>query len=101
MRAAALACLSIVIATNPLSAQQAGPAKERIPLVLTQPVTIDDCLTTLETVLQRALEADLLDDRIDEAESHLDRFEAACHAGQFSDALAQAKAVEKLLATNK
>lgn len=101
MRAPALACLACLAAALPAAAEEPKIVKEATPLVLTLPADTNSCLATMEAVLQRALETDLLDDQIDEAETHLDKLEAACHDGKFPEALERAKAVEKILATNK
>ncbi len=66
-----------------------------------QPGSKDECLQALELTLARALEVELLDDQIDEAELHLERFEAACLEGKFEEALTEAVAIEKILVTNK
>jgi len=85
----------------PSLAEEAKPAETVKPLVLALPVSTDDCLKTLEAVLDHALAADLLDDQLDEAEGSFDKLETACIEGRFSDALEQAQAIEKLVAMNK
>lgn len=70
-------------------------------LELKVPANVDECLRTLEAVLEHAVEADLLDDQIDEAETHLEKLETACHDGRFDEAFAEAQAVQKIVSTNK
>ncbi len=101
MRAPALACLACIVLAAPLAAQEAPAEKPLKPLSLSLPASTAECLKTLEVVVEHALDADLLDDQIDEAEVHLEKFEEACNDSRFADALAEAKAVEKLVKMNK
>jgi hypothetical protein len=77
------------------------PAAAANPQPLQLASTKEECLQTLELVLTRALEADLLDDQVEEAEKQLERFEVACIEGEFTVALTAARAIEKLVGTNK
>ncbi len=85
----------------PGMAEEAKPAETFKPLVLALPVSTDDCLKTLEAVLDHALAADLLDDQLDEAEGRFDTLETACIEGRFPEALEQAQAIDKLVSMNK
>ena len=97
---AAVACL--LFAVPGIAAEEAVPEKAAAkPLALALPANTDDCLKTLEAVLEHALDADLLDDQIDETETHLEKLETACHDGLFPEALEQARAIEKIVAMNK
>lgn len=97
---AAVACL--LFALPCIAADEAAPEKAVAkPLALSLPADADDCLKTLEAVLEHALDADLLDDQIDETETHLEKLETACHDGRFPEALEEAKAIEKIVAMNK
>lgn len=99
--AAAFTCL---LAAAPALAEQSKEAATDKPakaLALSLPASTDECLKQLEAVLEQALDADMLDDQVDEAEEHLEKLEAACHDGRFAEALSEAKAVEKLISMNK
>lgn len=89
------------IGCAPVHAEEAAAAKTPRAIELKLPASIDECLRTLESALEYAVEADLLDDQIDEAETHLEKLETACHDGRFAEALEEAKAVEKIVAMNK
>ena len=101
MRLPLIAGLACAIAALPCAAQDATADKVTKALELALPASTEDCFKTLEAVLQRALDADLLDDQIDQAELHLDKLESACQDGKFSEALEEARALERILATNK
>lgn len=101
MRQLIAACCAALLALTPCAAQEATPASINKPLVLVLPVNTDDCLKTLEAVLEHALSADLLDDQLDEAEGRFDKLETACIDGRFPEALEQAQAIEKLVSMNK
>lgn len=101
MRQLVAACCAAFMALTPCAAQEATQASINKPLVLALPVNTDDCLKTLEAVLEHALSADLLDDQLDEAEGRFDKLETACIDGRFPEALEQAQAIEKLVSMNK
>lgn len=101
MRQLAAACCAALLVSGHCAAEEATQAGAPKPLVLVLPASTDDCLKTLEDVLERALGADLLDDQLDEAEGHFDKLETACIDGRFPDALEQALAIEKLVSMNK
>jgi hypothetical protein len=102
MRATTICLAALFAMAAPCLAQDAKQDQPVKPaVVLTPPASTQECLEALATVLQRAVEANLLDDQIDAAETHLEKLEAACVDGRFAEALDEAKAIEKLLATNK
>ena len=102
MRAHFAAVGLLLLFCMPLSAEETAREEARPrSLELQTPTSLDECLRTLEIVLEHAVEADLLDDQIDEAESHLEKLETACHEGRFDEALTEARAVVKIVATNK
>ena len=100
---AGVACLMLAVPcaaeTDKSKDAASAPAAKQLSLKL--PTSKDECLQTLEAVFAHALEADLLDDQAEEAELHLERLEAACIDGKFADAMIEAKAIEKIVATNK
>lgn len=100
---AGVACLMLAVpcAAETDKSKEAASTPSAKPLTLKQPTSKDECLQTLEAVFAHALEADLLDDQAEEAELHLERLEVACLDGNFADALIEAKAVERIVATNK
>ena len=71
------------------------------PLVIELPSTVEGCLALFEAVLQHSLDADLLDDQVDEAEVELENMEGACLEKRFPNALSAAKVIAGILATNK
>lgn len=101
MRATLLAGIAGLMLAPACFAEDAPTLKAAKPLELALPGNTDDCLRTLEVVLEHALDADLLDDQIDEAEQHLEKLEIACHDGRFPEALEEAKAIQKIVAMNK
>lgn len=101
MRAHLAVASILLIAIAPGYAEEAATQKPPGVIELKLPANVDECLRTLEAVLESAVEADLLDDQIDEAEGHLEKLETACHDGRFSEALAKAQAVQKIVSTNK
>jgi hypothetical protein len=98
---AAVATVATGLVIEPVSAEEtpAAPPPQYIALAL--PVSTADCLEKLEAVLQRAVEVDLLDDQIDEAELHLEKFEDACYNERFNEALNEGEAIERIVASNK
>ena len=101
MRLTALAAAVMLAFAATPAAAEAEKAKPVEPLVLVQPDSTEACLTTLEAVVERAEEADMLDDQVDEAEAELERMDAHCHEKRFSEALTSAKAVMALVVANK
>lgn len=101
MRALCVFAGVVLLCCAPARAEESAGERPSRTLELKLPANVDECLRTLETVLEYAVEADLLDDQIEEAETHLEKLETACHDGRFDEALAEAKAVEKIVATNK
>lgn len=101
MRAIALAVLLAASGFSAASAESTVEKEAIKPLHLVLPINTDDCLKTLEKVLERTLDADLLDDQIDEAEGRFEKLETACIDGRFAEALEEAVAIEKLVAMNK
>ncbi len=71
------------------------------PLVMELPSTVEECLALFEAVLEHTLDADLLDDQVDEAEAELENMEGACLEKRFPDAIGAAQVVAGILATNK
>lgn len=103
MRGISIAGLAFLLAAaTSLAAEPEAPAEKPEPaLVLEQPTSTDECLSTMDKVLERALHADLLDDQIEEAETELAKMEDHCLDQRFAEALEAAKAVAKILASNK
>lgn len=101
MRATLLAAVLAVWVWTPARAETEPPKDAPRPLQLALPANTDECIRTLEKVLAHALDADLLDDQIDEAEGIFEKLETACIDGRFGDALEQAIAIERLVAMNK
>ncbi len=97
---ALIAAVMVAFAAGPVAAEpeKAKPAEQ---LVLVQPDSTEACLTTLEAIIDRAEEADMLDDQVDEAEAELERMDGHCHEKRFAEALISAKAVMALVAANK
>ena len=95
--AAFLALASSAVAQSTESA----PATMSQPPAMVQPADVDDCLAFVETVLVYAVDADLLDDQIEEAETELEKMEAACYSKRFDDALEFAKAIVTIVSSNK
>ena len=77
--------------------------KEKVPepIVLTLATSTEECLKTLEAIVERAEDADMLDDQVDEAEAELERMDSHCNEQRFDDALQSAKAVMALVDANK
>ena len=99
---AILPAVVVALALSVPAIAEESPGKDAPKTVqLVLPATTDDCIRTLESSLERALEADLLDDQIDEAEGIFEKLETACIDGRFDEALEQAKAIERLVAMNK
>lgn len=101
-----VAAAVLMMAIQPCLAETPDPAKpepEKAPkgLTLNVPASTLDCLKTLESVLESALDADLLDDQMEEAELELEKLETACHDQKFNEAIQAAKAIEKLILANK
>jgi len=101
MRAYFAAACAVLTFCAPGYAGEASADQVPRALELKVPANVDECLRTLEAVLEHAVEADLLDDQIDEAETHLEKLETACHDGRFDEAFAEAQAVQKIVSTNK
>lgn len=101
MKPLVAACCAVFLTLTPCAAEEAPQTQLDKPLVLVLPANTDDCLKTLEAVLERALSADLLEDQLDEAEGKFDKLETACIDGRFPEALEHAQAIEKLVAMNK
>lgn len=101
MRAIIVSMAAAIGVCSPTAAQEKPDEKMPHPHVLTEPANTEACLKTMEVVLQRALDADLVDEQATVAEEHLDKLETACLAGRFTDALDEAKAIEKILAVSK
>ena len=101
MRVSLIAGFACVLAAVPCAAQDQPAERAAKPLSLVLPTNTKDCLATLEEIVQRAIEIDLLDDQVDETEAHLEKLEAACHDGNFAEALAEAKAIERILTMSR
>ena len=65
------------------------------------PTSVEDCLKQLQELVDEAHAIDLLDDQIDQAENYVALMERSCLAGEFSQAMAFAAEVRKIIATNK
>lgn len=101
MKVLVAAGVALMLGASQAGATGADAPQPPKPLALSLPTSLEQCLTTLTLVLDHAEAADLLDDQIDEAEEHLAKLETACHDSRFEDALAEARAIEKLVAMNK
>lgn len=101
MRPLIAACCAAFLTATACAAEETTQAPIAKPLVLVLPASTDDCLKTLEAVLDHALSADLLDDQLDEAEGRFEQLETACIDGRFPEALEHAQAIEKLVSMNK
>lgn len=101
MRQIVAACCAAFLMAVPCTAEEARQTVAGKPLALTLPANSDECLKTLEAVLEHALAADLLDDQLNEAEGRFERLETACIEGRFSEALEHAQAIDKLVSMNK
>lgn len=65
------------------------------------PTSVEECLRQLQALVAEAHAIDLLDDQIDQAEAAIARMERHCLASEFTQAMAAADDVHKILATNK
>ena len=101
MRPLVAACCAGFLTATACTAEEAPQTQITKPLALVLPINTDDCLKTLEAVLEHALSADLLDDQLDEAEGRFEQLETACIDGRFPEALEHAQAIAKLLSMNK
>lgn len=101
IRSAISAACALILAAAPPAFAQPEQDKSPEPLVLALPATTEACLEMMEAVIDRATEADMLDDQVDKAEAELDMMEAHCHEKRFAEALESAKAVMTLVAANK
>ena len=101
MRPLVAACCAAFLTATACAAEDAPQNQITKPLALVLPVNTDDCLKTLEAVLEHALGADLLDHQLDEAEGRFEQLETACIDGRFPKALDHAQAIEKLVSMNK
>lgn len=101
MRLPALAAAAMLAFAVPPAVAEAEKSKPAEPLELVQPDSTEACLQTLQAVIDRAEEADMLDDQADEAEAELERMDGHCHEKRFAEALTSAKAVLVLVAANK
>jgi hypothetical protein len=88
------------LALSPAWAQEERP-KAAEPLALSQPESVDGCLSMMEAVIERANTANMLDDQLDKAEAALEIMEEHCIERRFAEALASAHAVMALVNANK
>ena len=103
IRAVSIFMIATALVGSPIRAEQAGSGAQKTlpPLDLIEPKTTEACLELLESVLEHAEAADLLDDQIDKSEAELERMDIACHDKRFADALDAAKIVAAMISTNK
>ena len=98
---ATVVCVTIATGLNAQQPTVGATITTPKTIALHLPATVDGCLEFVEKVLEHALEADLLDDQIEQSEAELEEMENACHEKRFSDALQSAKTIADIVATNK
>ena len=88
--------LAFVVAVHGSTGQAAAQSAAIAP-----PASIDACLKQLQTLVEEAHAVDLLDDQIEQAETHVARMEKHCLASEFAEAMTAADEVRTILASNK
>lgn len=92
------AALSLAILLPVVSPALADTAQAATPSI-SAPATADDCLKLAFDLAQAADDQKLPESKLDSLEALLTKMETQCDARQFSDAMASAEGIRKLIAT--